>query len=226
MATSYPASDLNNSRWSRSKAEQFGALALVNTWLLVAVGLLAVTVTLLGWVVWGNTRALATFRPIVVRINELGVAQASNLQNAAYRPQAAEVKHFLSDFVTKYYTHKKERLEDYYLSKYYLSRQLGVQSWLDDQQSKWVKKLLNNQIEQTEAQVRKVSITNLETPPYEALVDFQRIVYANSSDAELRREDLTATIRFVFADKVESKTMQYNPLGLTIVDFHSDQAFH
>ena len=136
------------------------------------------------------------------------------------------MKHFLSDFVTKFYTHKKERLTDYYLSKYYLSQQLGLESYQEDQQTQWVKKLLAGQIEQTDAQVRKVSITNLASAPYEALVDFERVVYTNSSSAELRQEDLTATIRFVLADRIDSRMIQYNPLGLTIVDFHADQAFH
>jgi type IV secretory pathway TrbF-like protein len=162
----------------------------------------------------------------VVRINDLGNAQAVYLSESTYRPQAAEVKHFLSDFVTKYYTHKKERLSDYFLSKYYLSQPLGTRSYQEDQASEWIKKLLNGQIEQTEAQVRKVAITNLSTSPYEALVDFQRIVYANGTDQEVRREDLTATIRFTFADRIDARMVQYNPLGLTIVDFHADQAFH
>jgi type IV secretory pathway component VirB8 len=156
----------------------------------------------------------------------IGVADASDGLDSSYRPQAAEVKHFLSDFVTKYYTHKKERLEDYYLSKYCVSRQIGIQSWIDDQQTKWIKKLLNGQLEQTEAQVRKVSVTNLDKAPYEGLVDFQRIVHSQTGDQEVRREDLTVTIRFTFADKVEPRMMQYNPLGLTIIDFHADQAFH
>jgi len=226
MAGYYPAADLNNAKWARSKAEQFGSLALANNYLLCVIAMLVIALAVLGWEVWRNTQAIAQFRPIVVRINELGNAQAVYLSDSVYRPQAAEVKHFLSDFVTKYYTHKKERLQDYYLSKYYLSRQLGVQSWVDDQQTKWIKKLLNGQLEQTEAQVRKVSVTNLDKPPYEALVDFQRVVYAPTGDQEIRREDLTATIRFTFADKVEPRMIQYNPLGLTIIDFHADQAFH
>lgn len=188
--------------------------------------LLALALAALGWEVWRNTQALAQFRPIVVRINDVGNAQAVYLADTSYRPQAAEVKHFLADFVTKYYTHKKERLEDYYHSKYYLSRQLGVQSWIEDQQTKWTKKLLNGQLEPTEAQVRKVSITNLDKAPYEALVDFERIVYATTGDPEVRREDLTVTLPFTFADKVEPRMIQYNPLGLTILDFHADQAFH
>lgn len=226
MASFYPAADLNNARWSRSKAEQFGTLALANNYLLAVIALLVIALAVLSWEVWCNTQAIAQFRPIVVRINNLGNAQAVYLSDATYRPQAAEVKHFLADFVTKYYTHKKERLEDYYLSKYYLSRQLGVESWIEDQQSKWIKKLLNGQLEPTEARVRKVSITNLNKTPYEALVDFERVGYTPNGDQEVRREDLTATIRFTFADKVEARVMQYNPLGLTIIDFHADQAFH
>src|SRR5437868_444325 len=226
MASFYPATDLNNAKWIRSKTEQFGALALANSYLLALIAALVVALAVFGWEVWRNTQAIAQFRPIVVRINDLGNAQAVYLSDSTYRPQAAEVKHFLADFVTKYYTHKKERLQDYYLSKYYLSRQLGVESWVEDQQSKWTKKLLNGQVEPTEARVRKVSITNLDKAPYEALVDFERIVYAPTGDQEIRREDLTATIRFTFADKVEPRMMQYNPLGLTIIDFHADQAFH
>jgi len=226
MATFHPATDLNNARWSRSKAEQFGTLVLANNYLLAVIAVLVIALAVLGWEVWRNTQAIAQFRPIVVRINELGNAQAMYLSDSNYRPQAAEVKHFLSDFFTKYYTHKKERLEDYYLSKYYLSRQLGVESWVEDQQSKWMKKLLNGQLEPAEARVRKVSVTNLDRAPYEALVDFERVVYSPNGDQEVRREDLTATIRFTFADKVEPRMMQYNPLGLTIIDFHADQAFH
>ena len=226
MASFHPATDLNNAKWSRSKAEQFGTLALANNYLLAVILVLVVALGVVGWEVWRNTQAITQFRPIVVRINDLGNAQAVYLSDSTYRPQAAEVKHFLADFVTKYYTHKKERLEDYYLSKYYLSRQLGVESLVEDQRSKWIKKLLNSQLEPSEAQVRKVSVTNLDRAPYEALVDFQRIVYSPTGDQEVRREDLTATIRFTFADKVEPRMMQYNPLGLTIVDFHADQAFH
>ena len=54
-------------------------------------------------------------------------------------------------------------------------------------------------------------------------------VYGRSKlggEQEIRREDLTATIRFTFADHIDARMMQYNPLGLTIVDFHADQAFH
>jgi type IV secretory pathway TrbF-like protein len=226
MTTSYPASDLNNAEFSVRKAVQFGRLAAENKALFAIIGVLSVALGLVGFEVFENTRAIAGFRPIFVRINDLGNAQPIYLSDSVYKPQAPEVKHFLSDFVTKYYTHKKERLSDYFLSKYYLSQLLGAQSYQQDQQSEWIKKLLNGQLEQSEAQVHKVTVTNLSTSPYQALVDFGRVVYGNGGEQEIRREDLTATIRFTFADHIDARMMQYNPLGLTIVDFHADQAFH
>jgi type IV secretion system protein VirB5 len=226
MATSYPASDLNNADFSVRKAVQFGRLVVENRVLYAVVGVLTIALAALGFEVHQNTRAIAGFKPSYVRINDLGNAQPIYLSDSVYKPQAPEVKHFLSDFVTKYYTHRKERLSDYYLSKYYLSQQLGSKSYQDDLKSEWVKKLLTGQIEQTEAQVRKVTITNLSAVPYEALVDFMRVVYSNGNDQEIRREDMTATIRFEFADQINSRVVQYNPLGLTITDFHEDQAFH
>jgi type IV secretory pathway TrbF-like protein len=226
MTTSYPASDLNNAEFSVRKAVQFGRLAAENKALFAIIGVLSLALGLVGFEVFENTRAIGGFRPIFVRINDLGNAQPIYLSDSVYKPQAPEVKHFLSDFVTKYYTHKKERLSDYFLSKYYLSQLLGAQSYQQDQQSEWIKKLLNGQLEQSEAQVRKVTVTNLSTSPYQALVDFGRVVYGNGGEQEIRREDLTATIRFTFADHIDARMMQYNPLGLTIVDFHADQAFH
>src|SRR5260370_32634265 len=178
MATSYPASDLNNAEFSVRKAVQFGRLAAANRALFAIIGVVVVALAALAYEVFANTRAIAGFRPTVIRINDLGNAQPIYLSDLVYKPQAPEVKHFLSDFVTKFYTHKKERLTDYYLSKYYLSQQLGLDSYHEDQQSQWVKKLLDGQLEQTEAQVRKVSITNLSSAPYEALVDFERVVYS------------------------------------------------
>lgn len=83
MTSSYPATDLNQAKWSRAKAEQFGSLALANNYLLAVIAVLAVALALLGWEVWRNTRAIAQFRPIVVRINELGNAQAVYLSDAA-----------------------------------------------------------------------------------------------------------------------------------------------
>ena len=40
----------------------------------------------------------------------------------------------------------------------------------------------------------KVSVTNVGKSPYEALLDFQRVVYSPTGDQDIRREDLTAHV--------------------------------
>jgi type IV secretory pathway TrbF-like protein len=139
MATTFPAYDLNNAEFSIRKAVQFGRMAAENKVLYAVVGILTVALVLVCFEVHQNTVAIASFRPTVIRINELGNAQPVYLSDSVYKPQAPEVKHFVSDFVTKYYTHKKDRLSDYFLSKYYLSRRLGTLSYQEDQQSDWVR---------------------------------------------------------------------------------------
>ena len=87
MTSYHPATDLNNARWSRAKAEQFGTLALANNYLLAVIAILLIALAILGWEVWRNTQAIAQFRPIVIRINELGNAQAVYLPDTTYHPQ-------------------------------------------------------------------------------------------------------------------------------------------
>ena len=58
MATSHPASDLNNAEFSVRKAVQFGRLAAENKSLFAIIGVLSVALALLGFEVIENTRAL------------------------------------------------------------------------------------------------------------------------------------------------------------------------
>ena len=41
----------------------------------------------------------------------------------------------------------------------------------------------------------------------------------------IRREQWTASVTYVFRDKVKNEELAVNPLGLTIVHFRADQAF-
>jgi hypothetical protein len=117
MATSYPASDLNNAEFSVRKAVQFGRLAAENKSLFAIIGVLSVALALFGFEVIENTRAIAVSNPSWCASTTWAMHSRFYLSDSVYKPQAPEVKHFLSDFVTKYYTHKNERLSDYFSSK-------------------------------------------------------------------------------------------------------------
>ena len=227
--TSFPATDLNNADFSIRKAAVFGRLAAENKVLYGIVGILVIALGMGGYEVHENTQAIANFKPIVDRIDERGKVESFYLADSTYHPRTEEVKGYLTDFVTKFYTRKKERLSDYYQSKYYLSQKLGIASYSDDQRTEWIRKLLKGQLQESEARVRKVKLlTNLDHAPYAAEVDFDRIYLTPGTDRETRREDVTAIIKFDFADRVDAKDapvmMAHNPLLLTIIDQHADVA--
>ena len=47
--------------------------------------------------------ALSTTKPLVLRINDIGRAEAVDYQNFAHKPQEAESRYFLSEWARDYY---------------------------------------------------------------------------------------------------------------------------
>ena len=74
--------------------------------------------------------------------------------------------------------------------------------------------------------VKNVILDDLKMSPYSARIEFERI-YTNAQDMhELKREQLTASVTYVFRDSVHNQQLAVNPLGLTIIRFRVDQAFN
>lgn len=221
---SFPATDLNTRRWAWEKAEQFCGLVVANTALVAIAAALSAGLIIVGYCVHQVKQQLADFKPIVIRINDVGKAEVVYYRDFAYRPEALEVKRSLTEFVTNFYTHMRSRIEDRAHSLYYLSQPLSSEIIQKDQKTKFIEDLERGKLEENSVRVQRVSILNLSTPPYLATVDFERI-YLNPGGTEKRRESAIATIKFVFAEKVWGRRLQYDPLGLTITDFHDDQGY-
>ncbi|MBV9746319.1 MAG: hypothetical protein JO099_21395, partial [Acidobacteriia bacterium] len=87
----------------RQFLELYGSVTVMNTYLKIAV--LSLCLVGLGLVVM-NVRIYEGYhhlKPLVVRINELGRAEAVSYGSLEYRPQEAEIKYFLAQFVRAYY---------------------------------------------------------------------------------------------------------------------------
>lgn len=225
MATTFPAIDLNTKRWAKAKAEQFAPMLRTNTALLILVPILILCLCAAIWQIHYTAHVIETFKPIVIRINDVGKAEVVYYRDVTYRPETPEVQRDLSEFVIKFHTRRAARLQDYFQSKYYLSQALGLQSYQSDQYTQWVKDLLDGKLPENDVTVRKVAIINLATPPYLATVDYTKTFYAAGAQSQTSTKDFTDTIRFVTADKVEGKQLQYNPLGLIITDMQTSEAF-
>src|SRR5213080_1872955 len=88
----------------RQFVELYGSALVMNTYLKIAVVLLALVA--LGLVAL-NFRTVATYanvKPLVVRIDDVGRAEAVQYDATAYRPQAPELRYFLTQFVVKHFS--------------------------------------------------------------------------------------------------------------------------
>jgi type IV secretion system protein VirB5 len=65
-------------------------------------------------------------KPLVIRINDVGRAEAVNYESFEHKPQDAEIRYFLMQFVTRHYGRRRAAVrEDYASSLYFLDGKLA-----------------------------------------------------------------------------------------------------
>jgi type IV secretion system protein VirB5 len=210
----------------RLYAEQFGDAIVTNTYLKIA--LLGMTLVSAG-LLYANVktaRMVQNFKPLVIRINDIGRAEAVNYSTFTYKPQEAEIKYFLSNFCRLYYSRNRYTIRDNFSqSLLFMESQLQAniaEAW---KKNKIIDKTLQNQQSDIDVDVVKVSIEDLRSAPYKATVDFYQ-VFSNPLDrTEAKRVLYTAHFVFVFRDSVPNNLVQVNPLGLSVTYFREDAAF-
>src|ERR1700683_5614855 len=84
----------------RRYVEQYGSTLVMNTYLKLA--LLCLALVAVGLVVLDlrTQRKFPNFKPLVIRIDDVGRATAVDYASLTYTPQAPELKYFLIQFVT------------------------------------------------------------------------------------------------------------------------------
>src|SRR5438046_10590219 len=84
--------------------EQYGDPMVTNTYLKIALALVSLVAAGLVLLNIKTIRTFEDFRPLVIRINDLGRAEAINYPNFEYKPQDAESKYFITQFSPIYYS--------------------------------------------------------------------------------------------------------------------------
>ena len=212
----------------RQYVELFGSSLVLNTYLKIA--LLGVTVVAVGLLAL-NFRTQAKFehiKPLVIRIDDVGRAQAVQYDTLTYRPQgqAPELKYFLVQFVAKYFARRRATVkQDYAESLYFLDASLADATIAHDQRTQAIEKFLSEAGDETDIDVKNVTLDDLKAAPYKGVVAFDKVYYSLGTHQERSRETFVAQITFVLRDQVPSAVVPVNPLGLTITYFRVDQAF-
>lgn len=219
-----PPKDMNAAK--RQYVEQFGSVLVTNNYLKIAILALSVVIVALVVLNIKTYGAFSHLKPLVIRVNEVGRAEAVTYESLQYQPREAEIKYFLMDFVARHYSRMRATLrENYARSLYFLERDLADQIIEANQRSSTIEGFLAGNDNEVEVQVHNVAIEDLRTPPYKAVVDFEKITYAPGLRQPTKREKFVANFVFVIKDTVPNSMIPVNPLGLTITYFRENQAF-
>ena len=187
--------------------EQYGDPMVTNTYLKIALALLSIVCVALALIDLRTIRTFQNFRPLVIRIDDLGRAEAINYHNLEYKPQDAEAKYFLSEFCALYYRRNRYTIQDdFSKSLYFLDGKLADGIFDAYRKDDIIKKFITNTAApEIDVDVKKVALEEMQTPPFRARVDFYMVYYSPADHSELKRDLYTANFVFVFKSQVPNE---------------------
>ena len=207
--------------------EQYGDPMVTNTYLKIALTLVSLIAVGLLVLDLKTIKTFQDFRPLVIRIDDLGRAEAINYHNLEYKPQDAEAKYFLSQFCGLYYRRNRYTIQDdFSKALYFLDGKISDGILDAYRKGDIIRKFLTNtSAPEIDVEVKKVALEEMQTPPFRARVDFYLVYYSPADHSELKRDLYTANFVFLFKSRVPNELIPINPLGLTITYFREDEAF-
>src|SRR3954470_18159235 len=163
--------DLNPKTLENAKrqfVELYGSALVMNTHLKIALfltSLLALGLLALNF----RTQALsANVKPLVVRIDQVGRAEAVQYDATKYQPQAPELRYFLTQFVVKHFSRLRATLQrEYSDSLFFLEPSLADATIAENEQNRAIETFLANaSADEIDIVVQNVTLTELAKPPY------------------------------------------------------------
>jgi type IV secretion system protein VirB5 len=211
----------------RQFVELYGSSLLLNTYLKIALVLVSLLALGLLWLNFRTQAQYANLKPLVIRIDEVGRAQAVAYDATSYKPQAPELRYFLTRFVTMHFSRLRATIQrDYPDSLFFLAPVLAEATIAANDRSRVLETFLTTaSVDEIDIEVKNVTFGELETAPYKASVDFDMQYVAPGTRQERRRETYILQVDFLLRDAVPNAFVRVNPLGVQITHFRVDQAF-
>jgi len=207
--------------------EQYGEPLVMNTYLKITILVLAVVCLVLAGLVYRSQTMLANAHPFIVRINDVGRADAIDYKNFQYKPEEVENKYYLTRWAELYFSRNRFTIErDQTNALYFLNG--DVQRAVIDQERKdniIADYRSDSSLPFVDVKVKNVILGDLRQSPYSAQIEFEKVFTNPADQSVIKREQWTASVTYVFQEKVRNEELAVNPLGLTIVRFRADQAF-
>ncbi len=211
----------------RQYVELYGSALVMNTYLKIALVLVSLVALGLLALNFHTAAKYSQVKPLVIRIDDVGRAEAVQYEATAYQPQPPELRYFLTQFIVKHFSRLRATVQrEYPDSLLFLEPTLADATIAQNEQSRALETFLTNpSADEVDVVVQNVSLTELAKPPYKASVSFQKVLYTPGTRHERTRQTLIAQVDFVLREHVPNEFVRVNPLGLQITYFRVDQAF-
>lgn len=164
-------------------------------------------------------------RPIVVRVDEVGRAEAVayEVAQAQADPLDPTTKYFLNRFLHDFYTRQAATVEEYWArSLFFLTPDLANAAFRREGETVAIVAAGGAR---EEIQVDRVvlRIQAQPQPPHGATADFE-LVTMDRFHKEIGRERWSVTLKFVFMAVIPSELMPVNPMGIVVTYLQADRA--
>jgi len=211
----------------RQFVELYGSALVMNTYLKIALVLVSLVALGLLGLNFHTAAKYAQVKPLVIRIDDVGRAEAVQYDTTVYQPQAPELRYFLTQFIVKHFSRLRATVQrEYPESLFFLDAALVSATIAQNEQSRVIELFLTNpSADEVDVAVQNVSLSELTKSPFKASVTFQKVLYTPGTRSERSRQTHIAQVDFVLRDHVPNEFVRVNPLGLQITYFRVDQAF-
>ena len=163
-------------------------------------------------------------RPIVVRVDEVGRAEALTYETveAQADPLDPTTKYFLNRFIDDYYSRRRATVEQAWSrSLRFLTTGLANEAFRSEGENV---AMLAAGVNRDERQVERVVLRIQANPqePHSATADFDLVQLTNG--IETTRERWSLSLQFIFMEEVPPELMVVNPMGIIITYMRGDRA--
>src|SRR5215210_464620 len=176
----------------RQFVELYGSALVTNSYLRIALALVSlVAVGLVGLNVYTVSR-YSDIKPLVIRIDDVGRAEAVQYDATSYQPQPPELRYFLTQFIVKHFSRLRATVQrEYPESLLFLEPGIADATIAQNEQSRTIEAFMTNpSADEVDIVVQNVSLSELAQAPHKASISFQKLLYSpGTRPADIHRAD-------------------------------------
>src|SRR5689334_25061909 len=156
----------------RQFVELYGSALVMNSYLKIALVLVSLVALGLLGLNFHTAARYSQVKPLVIRIDDVGRAEAVEYDASRYQPQPPELRYFLTQFIVKHFSRIRATVQrEYPDSLLFLEPALADATIAQNDQTHALEAFLTNPAEnEVDIAVQNVSLTEVRNPPYKAAV--------------------------------------------------------